>query len=70
MDTNNNSDNWRDDINYRKRRWFVDDDIVISGISGRYPKSENVQQFKENLFNKVDMMTGGNDRYPAGELII
>lgn len=31
------------------------DEIVVSGISGRFPKSKNMQEFEHNLYNKVDM---------------
>lgn len=30
-----------------------DDEIVISGMSGRFPKSDNMQQFRDHLYNKV-----------------
>lgn len=30
-----------------------DDEIVISGISGKFPKSKNVAEFADNLYNKV-----------------
>lgn len=30
-----------------------DDDIVISGMAGKYPNSKNVEEFSHNLFNKV-----------------
>lgn len=30
-----------------------DDDIVISGISGKFPNSKNVAEFESNLYNKV-----------------
>lgn len=30
-----------------------DDEIVISGISGKFPKSKNVTEFAHNLYNKV-----------------
>lgn len=30
-----------------------DDEIVISGIAGRYPSCDNVGELRENLFNKV-----------------
>ncbi|KAF4517409.1 hypothetical protein B566_EDAN005018 [Ephemera danica] len=33
------------------------EDVVISGMSGRFPDCDNVHEFKENLYNKVDMMT-------------
>lgn len=32
------------------------DEIVISGISGRFPNAENMQEFSFNLYNKVDMV--------------
>jgi Beta-ketoacyl synthase, N-terminal domain len=38
---------------YRDR----DRDIVISGISGRFPQSDNMEEFKRNLFSKTDMVT-------------
>lgn len=31
----------------------IDDDIVISGVSGKYPNSKNVAEFSYNLYNKV-----------------
>ncbi|KAG5675346.1 hypothetical protein PVAND_005256 [Polypedilum vanderplanki] len=40
-----------------------EDDIVISGISGRFPKSRNVQEFCKNLYGKVDMTCDKEDRW-------
>ncbi|XP_014486023.1 PREDICTED: fatty acid synthase-like, partial [Dinoponera quadriceps] len=31
------------------------DEIVISGIAGRFPDTDNMKQLQENLFNKVDL---------------
>lgn len=31
-------------------------DIVISGMAGRFPKSANIEIFSKNLYNKVDMV--------------
>lgn len=31
----------------------LDDEIVISGVAGRYPICDNVGELRENLFNKV-----------------
>jgi hypothetical protein len=45
------------------------DDIVITGIAGRFPESENVYQFKDNLFNKVDMVTEDDRRWKLGEFM-
>lgn len=41
----------------------IGEHVVISGISGRFPCSDNVDVFKENLFNKVDMVTSTNNRW-------
>ncbi|XP_078483822.1 fatty acid synthase-like [Ciona intestinalis] len=37
--------------------------IVISGISGRFPESENVEEFWTNLLNKVDLVTEDDRRW-------
>uniref|UniRef100_A0A2A4JTZ4 Ketosynthase family 3 (KS3) domain-containing protein n=1 Tax=Heliothis virescens TaxID=7102 RepID=A0A2A4JTZ4_HELVI len=39
------------------------EELVISGMSGLFPKSDSVLEFKENLYNKVDMVTNENDRF-------
>ncbi len=43
------------------------DEIVISGISGRLPESDNLEEFWENLINGVDMVTEDNRRWTPGE---
>ncbi|XP_076649208.1 fatty acid synthase-like [Halictus rubicundus] len=45
---------------------YLQDDIVISGFSGRFPESENVDELKKNLFEGVDMITNDERRWPAG----
>ncbi|KAJ8954469.1 hypothetical protein NQ314_007075 [Rhamnusium bicolor] len=40
------------------------DRIVISGIAGRYPECQNVEEFKEALLNGIDMITVDGRRYP------
>ncbi|KAG5669844.1 hypothetical protein PVAND_000135 [Polypedilum vanderplanki] len=40
-----------------------ENDIVISGISGRFPKSNNVHELAENLYNKIDMTCDKEDRW-------
>jgi fatty acid synthase len=45
------------------------DDIVITGIAGGFPESENVYQFQDNLFNKVDMVTEDDRRWKLGEFM-
>ncbi|XP_076644466.1 fatty acid synthase [Halictus rubicundus] len=39
------------------------EEVVITGIAGRFPESRNVQQLKENLMNKVDMITDNYTRW-------
>jgi len=34
--------------------------IVISGIAGRFPHSDNMGQLRENLFNKIDLVKDHN----------
>ncbi|XP_070708258.1 fatty acid synthase [Pempheris klunzingeri] len=42
------------------------DEIVIAGISGRLPESNNLEEFWENLINSVDMVTEDNRRWTPG----
>nr|XP_012227615.1 PREDICTED: fatty acid synthase-like [Linepithema humile] len=32
------------------------DEIVISGIAGRFPSSDNIKQLQKNLFNKINLL--------------
>ena len=43
------------------------DDIVIAGISGRLPESDNLEEFWHNLFNGVDMVTEDDRRWKPGK---
>jgi len=43
------------------------DEVVISGISGRFPESNSIAEFRENLFAGVDMITDDDRRWPAGK---
>uniref|UniRef100_UPI00398F77C5 fatty acid synthase n=1 Tax=Pristiophorus japonicus TaxID=55135 RepID=UPI00398F77C5 len=42
------------------------EDIVIAGIAGRLPESDNLQEFWENLINGVDMVTNDDRRWKPG----
>jgi len=46
---------------------FGNDEVVISGISGRLPESNSIAEFRENLFAGVDMVTDDDRRWPAGK---
>lgn len=43
-----------------------DEDLVISGISGRFPGSQSINEFADNLINGVDMVTADDKRWPLG----
>ncbi|XP_055308879.1 fatty acid synthase-like, partial [Sitodiplosis mosellana] len=40
------------------------DEIVISGVSGKFPSARNVTEFAHKLYNKVDMVTASEKRWP------
>ncbi|XP_068119118.1 fatty acid synthase [Hyperolius riggenbachi] len=42
------------------------EDIVIAGMSGRLPESDNLQEFWENLIGGVDMVTEDDRRWKPG----
>lgn len=37
--------------------------VVISGISGKYPQSDNLREFENNLYNKIDMIDEDESRW-------
>lgn len=41
--------------------------MVISGISVRFPESENIAEFQEHLMNGDDMVTEDNRRWEPGK---
>jgi len=43
------------------------DEIVISGISGRFPESNSIAEFRDNLYAGVDLVTDDERRWPAGK---
>ncbi len=43
------------------------EDVVISGMSGRFPESDSVDEFAQNLYNKVDMIVDDDRRWPTGQ---
>jgi len=50
-------------------KYYQDDDIVISGISGRFPNCETFDQFKEKLFDGTDILAKEQSRWPDGKLL-
>ncbi|CAG2167697.1 unnamed protein product [Oppiella nova] len=39
-------------------------DVVISGMSGRFPLSDTTDEFARNLFDGIDMVTADDSRWP------
>lgn len=44
------------------------EEIVISGMSGRFPEADNLHQLLYNLENKIDMITEDNRRWNAADV--
>ncbi|XP_022831505.1 fatty acid synthase [Spodoptera litura] len=42
------------------------DEVLITGISGYFPDSDSVIHLQENLFNKVDLISGDSRRWKLG----
>ena len=42
-------------------------DIVITGIAGRYPDSDDLDQFWNHLLSGVELATIDDRRWPVGE---
>lgn len=40
-----------------------DDQIVITGISGRFPSANNVSEFSHKLYNKIDLTDEEENRW-------
>ena len=47
------------------KKWA--EDIVISGISGRYPECESLQEFWDKLSSGVELISSDDRRWPIGE---
>ena len=43
-------------------------EVVISGLSGRLPESDNIAEFREHLINGDDMTTEDDRRWEPGEM--
>lgn len=43
------------------------EEVVIAGMSGKLPESENLQEFWANLIGGVDMVTDNDRQWKAGE---
>lgn len=46
----------------------AEDDIVLTGLSGRLPESNTIEEFAQQLFDGVDLVTADDRRWTPGEL--
>uniref|UniRef100_A0A0N4ZTR7 Fatty acid synthase n=1 Tax=Parastrongyloides trichosuri TaxID=131310 RepID=A0A0N4ZTR7_PARTI len=46
--------------------WRGQDDIVITGVSGRFPRSDNMAEFEQHLYAGDDLITEDDLRWPPG----
>lgn len=46
--------------------WRDQEEIVISGVSGRFPRSDNVKEFGDLLLAGEDLITEDDLRWPPG----
>uniref|UniRef100_A0A1I7T189 Fatty acid synthase n=1 Tax=Caenorhabditis tropicalis TaxID=1561998 RepID=A0A1I7T189_9PELO len=61
------SDNSQSSDNMESNNWWQkQDDIVISGVSGRFPRCENVKEFGDRLLAGEDLVTEDDLRWPPG----
>lgn len=42
------------------------DEIAISGISGRFPCCDNIDELRDNLLKNIDLVTEDDSRWPPG----
>ena len=47
-------------------QWEMKEDIVISGVAGRFPESDNIDELRDNLYSNVDLITEDERRWPLG----
>lgn len=45
-------------------------EVVVSGVGGKFPMSENIEDLKINLNNKVNMVTENDCRWNKGEFAV
>ncbi|KAJ3652430.1 hypothetical protein Zmor_018395 [Zophobas morio] len=67
MDLNEIQEKELFNANFQYGRWLssppAGEEVVISGMSGRFPESDNVYEFRDNLFNKMEMVTENEKRW-------
>lgn len=44
-------------------------EVVVSGVGGKFPMSEHIEELRANLNNKVNMVTDHNCRWNKGKRV-
>lgn len=44
----------------------LDEEVVITGLSGKFPECDSVEEFRQALFDGVDLVTDDERRWPKG----
>lgn len=54
--------------NHQEPRYLVphDDDICITGMAGRFPKSESLDELMYNLYNGINCSSSDDSRWYKG----
>ena len=45
----------------------INDQVVISGMSGRFPESDSTDELAHNLYQNKDLITEDDRRWPTSE---
>ncbi|KAM3957748.1 fatty acid synthase-like [Aphomia sociella] len=53
-------------VNGLKRGGADADDVVMTGLSGRLPESDSIEEFAQQLFDGVDLVTADDRRWTPG----
>jgi len=54
----------------QQQQHLLNDEIAITGFSGRLPESSSIEEFKQNLFDGIDMVNDEPRRWERGESFI
>lgn len=49
---------------------MMGDEIVISGIAGKFPNSENIKELQKNLLNKTNCISDSKIRWDIGKTFV
>lgn len=53
--------------NIKLPEWQMKEELVVSGMSGRFPESDTIDEYAYHLYNGIDMVTEDERRWPFGK---